>query len=144
MYQIDRDDDDDDPTLDERPAHTSARVLVADDDEAMRLLVAATLAGEGYTVAEASSGPDVVRKFDALSADLVVLDFRMPGMTGIEVIEKLRARDHGTPIILMTAFADPGVCEEADRLGVPVLSKPFPLEHLTRTAVLLLAQRHAS
>jgi two-component system response regulator (stage 0 sporulation protein F) len=126
-----------------------ARVLVVDDDGAMRQLVMAALGSEGFEVNEAISGSDLAGVLNSIitdarpsdGVDLIILDLRMPGMTGLEIIRKLRAACWGTPAILMTAFPDPDVVAEATRLGVPVLAKPFALDVLTRTAIsLLLAQ----
>lgn len=136
--------DDENVTL---PGLPGARILVADDDEAMRSLVSSELASEGFMVSEAVSGTDLLLSLDtanedaASGVDLIVLDFRMPGMSGLEVLRLLRAAHWGTPAILMTAFADPKVIAEAGRLGVPVLSKPFPLETLTRVAISLLVEQ---
>jgi CheY-like chemotaxis protein len=129
----------------------AARVLVADDDEAMRLLVTSTLEDEGYQVNEAISGSDLLRALDSIAVDawptdgvdLIVLDLRMPGMNGLDVVRRLQAAHWFTPTILMTAFAGPEVIAEAARLGVPVLSKPFGLDALTQTAGRLLSE-HAT
>jgi two-component system response regulator (stage 0 sporulation protein F) len=124
-------------------------VLVVDDDESMRQLVGAALVNEGFEVNEAVSGSDLVWVLNSIIADagpsdgvdLIVLDLRMPGMNGLEIVRKLRDARWRTPAILMTAFPDPEVLTEANRLGVPVLSKPFSLEALTRMAVTLLLHR---
>ena len=139
-------DDEEDTQPGVRPR--GARVLVVDDDEAMRELVASALDSEGFEVNEAHSGTDLMRTLESImvdawpsdGVDLLVLDLRMPGMSGLEIVRKLRAADWTTPAILMTAFADRDVIAEAARLGVPVLSKPFALEALTRVAVSMLAE----
>lgn len=126
-----------------------ARVLVADDDEDTRHLVTSTLESEGYEVNEASSGTDLLRALEPITmdlqspdgVDLIVLDQRMPGMSGLEIVRRLRAAHWVTPAILMTGFAEPNIVAEAARLGVPVLSKPFALETLTETALSLLVDQ---
>lgn len=124
-----------------------ARVLVADDDDAMRSMVAAALSHEGYLVSEVASGVELLRVIETSTldawpldgVDLIVSDLRMPGLTGLDVLHKLHASRSATPFILMTAFADPELIALAQRFGVPVLSKPFDLEMLTHTAASLLA-----
>jgi len=120
-----------------------ARVLVADDDADMRELVTERLVSSGYYVREAESGSDVVRLMESIgvdrkldAVDILVIDNRMPGITGLEAIRRLRARDWQRPAILMTAFPEDDVKREAALLGVPILPKPFSPELLT-TAVLL-------
>lgn len=154
--EFDRDwDDDEVPTLKmhRERREPGARVLVVDDDVEMRFLVTTTLAAEGFEIDEAGSGTELLHAFERLrldrgpldGVDLIVLDLRMPGMNGLEVVRRLRAADSTTPAILMTAFAEPEIYTEAATLGVPVLSKPFPLEALTKTAVSLLMSRvHSS
>ena len=130
----------------------AARVLVAEDDDSLRFIVASRLLDDGYEVVEADSGPDLLTKLHSLSLDefpsdgidLLVLDHRMPGMTGMDVVKKLRAERCNVPIIIMTAFPDLAMQAEARRLGVPLLPKPFSLERLSDVAVsTLLAGRHA-
>lgn len=124
------------------------RVIVADDDEAMRMLLAAALETEGFEVVEASSGHELVRTLDGVPRDgahgdgvaLVLVDFRMPGMNGLEAVRTLRAAHWEMPIIMMTAFADPELQAEAVGLGIPVLSKPFRLDVLTNLVELLLSR----
>ena len=133
-----------------------ARVLVVDDDGSMRELVTRRLASEGYDVHEAVSGGELLRVLQSISVDcwpldgvdLIVLDNRMPGITGLEAIRRLRAAHWETPAILMTAFPEAGVKSEAAILGVPILPKPFSLDLLTSTILLSLlskpdrAERH--
>ena len=130
---------------------SGARVLVVDDDPAMRSLVTAELVHEGYVVKEASSATELLCAIDgdalrSAGMDLIVLDLRMPGPTGLEVVRALRDARQDMPAILMTAFPEPDLIVEAAGLGVPVLSKPFALEKLTRATVVLLVEhtKHAT
>jgi len=119
-----------------------ARILVADDDDAMRTTVAFTLLDDGHVVEEAASGNEVLRLVEAAGSsvsreqdyDLVVMDIRMPGLSGLETVRRLRALRSAPPVILMTAFASPAVIDDARALRVPLLSKPFSLGDLRRLA----------
>ena len=84
------------------------RILIVDDNEANRALAAATLEGEDYELELCSSGPEAIAAFTARAPDCILLDIRMPGMTGIEVCEKIRALPGGaeTPIVFLTAQRD--------------------------------------
>ena len=112
-----------------------ARILVADDDEAMRTTVAFTLLDDGYVVDEVESGNEVLRRVATSSEyDLVVMDIRMPGLSGLETARRLRAIRSAPRVILMTAFPSPAVIDDARALHVPLLSKPFALGELRRLA----------
>jgi DNA-binding response OmpR family regulator len=123
-----------------------SRVLVAEDDDALRELVVGRLEDDGHEVFEARSGHEVlglVRRialdsFPTDDLDLVILDHRMPGLSGVEVLHELRARHSETPIILMTAFPDPWVDKLTQRLGAALLPKPFSLRALSESASTLL------
>jgi CheY-like chemotaxis protein len=117
----------------------SGRVLVVDDDDAMRATIVFTLSDDGYEVEEAASGDEAMRALarDQAAAErfaLIVMDVRMPGLSGLDTVRRLRALHRTTPIVLMTAFASPETMEEAQALDVPLLSKPFELAALTRLA----------
>jgi CheY-like chemotaxis protein len=128
----------DDPT-ETKPRPERACVLVVDDDSDMRELVTSRLTSEGYDVREAASGSELLRAVQSMrldrwpldAVDLIVLDNRMPGMTGLDAVRKLRGAHWETPAILMTAFPDADVKREAAALGVTLLPKPFSLELLS-------------
>lgn len=114
------------------------RVLVAEDQDEMRTLLRRALKRRGYDVVEAPDGPQLVQAIvDGLMApetqapDLIVTDVRMPGFSGLEVLARLRRDGWSTPFILITAFGDVQVHEEAAMLGAAcVLNKPFAMEDL--------------
>ena len=103
----------------------AVRVLVADDEDDMRLLVAQQLrlGGPVDVVGEASDGEEALVRFRELEPDVVVLDQRMPGRSGIEVAELMRHEDPDVRIVLYTAYADAAVQEEAERLDVALVQK---------------------
>lgn len=131
-----------------QPEHLfeGARVIVVDDDDGMRDLVTAILESEGYRVQEAVSGDALMQRLSSIDADpspldgvdLVLLDNRMPGITGLEAIRRLRAHHARPPMLLMTAFPETRVKLEAAALGVPILPKPFTVEQLTTAIVVSL------
>jgi CheY-like chemotaxis protein len=114
------------------------RILLGEDQDEMRTLLRRALKRRGYDVVEASDGPQLVRAIvDGLLAprtevpDLIVTDVRMPGFSGLEVLARLRREGWTTPFILITAFGDAQLHEEAARLGAArVLNKPFAMEDL--------------
>lgn len=146
MALMDESDSHDRETTDRQPRFGGARVLVVDDDGAMRELVSHRLTKDGFSVHEAVSGRDLLGLLGRITADrwplddvdLILIDNRMPGMSGLQAIRALRAAHWDTPAILMTAFPDETVKKEAQTLGVPVLPKPFPLDLLTNAIVVVL------
>jgi len=102
------------------------RILVVDDKEMMRDSVAATLARRSYAVTTANDGPSAVRKFQQKPFDAIVTDLQMPGMTGIELIDAVRAVDDQIPIIVMTAYGTIETAVDAMRRGAfDYITKPF-------------------
>jgi DNA-binding NarL/FixJ family response regulator len=97
------------------------RVLIVDDDADIRGLLRATIAiaGEGLrVVGEAVDGLDGLTKWRDERPDVVVLDQRMPGQTGLETAAQILAEQPGQPIGLFTAYLDSEVVAEAARVGV--------------------------
>jgi len=125
------------------PEGATARttVLVADDDDDMRALIARTLRDDGYEVTEARDGADLLAQLEASlddprrRPDIVVSDVIMPELSGLGVLEALRRAQQRLPVILMTVVSDETIHTVAKRLGaVGVLHKPFDIDDL-RTAI---------
>ncbi|MEO8841066.1 MAG: response regulator [Kofleriaceae bacterium] len=125
------------------------RVLVAEDDPKMREMVSDRLRRDGCDVVDVATGDEALGLMDMIAArqapiddlDLVIMDVRMPGLSGIEVVYLLRAFRWNTPILLMTAYPEPALLDEADRLGVPILAKPFGFSRLTEAAGAAMRER---
>jgi len=104
-------------------ATTAAKVLLVDDEEIVREATAAMLTDAGYTVMQAGSAAEALKIARGESEpDIVVADYKMPGMSGIELAEALRATRPSIPILLITGFAN---LTDADSGGLPRLAKPF-------------------
>ena len=104
-------------------------ILVADDDAAIRLLLRTVLEEEGYTVTEATEGQGALDGLKAGTYDLVLLDMRLPGMTGIEVLKGLREKEGEVPAILMTAYGSPNIAIQASSLGAySYITNPFDVD----------------
>ncbi|MBS1177693.1 MAG: response regulator transcription factor [Proteobacteria bacterium] len=114
-------------------------ILVADDQTDIRDLLVMNLRGAGYDVAAVADGAAALASQAERHSDLLILDLMMPALDGLEVCKALRARGHGTPILMLTAKST-----ELDRvLGLELgaddyLTKPFSLaELLARVKALL-------
>jgi DNA-binding response OmpR family regulator len=114
------------------------KVLIADDDADLRELIAFTLAQAGYLVIKAANGPAAVQAFETESADLVVLDINMPGLSGFQVCEAIRARSR-VPVMMLTVRGEEEDLVRALGLGADdYLTKPFsPRTLLARIKALL-------
>ncbi|WP_432168044.1 response regulator transcription factor [Streptomyces sp. bgisy031] len=121
------------------------RVLVVDDDPTVAEVVAGYLGRAGYDVDRAADGPAALDRADAHGPDLVVLDLMLPGMDGLEVCRRLRARGP-VPVIMLTARGD----EDERILGLEVgaddyVTKPFsPRELVLRVESVLRRARAAT
>jgi len=80
-------------------------VLIVDDEVHIRELYRSELEDEGYAVQLAASGKEALEIVEESPPDVILLDIQMPGMDGIELLEKLLGRDKGIPIILNTAYS---------------------------------------
>ncbi|MBI4483460.1 MAG: response regulator [Acidobacteria bacterium] len=80
-------------------------ILVVDDEKNIRKLYEKELGESGYRVVLASDGKEALAQVDRCNPDLVVLDIRMPGMNGIEVLSGILAKNNRLPVILNTAYA---------------------------------------
>lgn len=109
---------------------TGERVLIVDDDERLRDVIDQYLRSEGYLTLTAVDGPEAVRIWQERKPDLIILDWMLPGFSGLEVARAVR-KQGATPIIMLTARS-----EETDKLlGLELgaddyLTKPFSMREL--------------
>jgi DNA-binding NtrC family response regulator len=80
------------------------RLLVADDEKNLRELYKTELEDEGYEVDTASNATDVLQLLEKGEYNVIILDIKMPGMSGIDLLQKIMARDKRQPVILNTAY----------------------------------------
>ena len=95
----------------------TAHVLVVDDEGAIRYSVSKTLQRVGYNVAEAASGEEALDTMKKHHFDVVLTDIRMPGLTGVELLKRIKEQAPDAIVILMTGYASLGTAVEALRLG---------------------------
>ena len=101
-------------------------IFVVDDDRYVLESVTTLLRESGFTVISFDNGRDAIRRFASEPVDLVLTDINMPGMTGIELLEKIRYLDHETPVLLMTAYADLDTAVKAIQKGAfDFIIKPY-------------------
>lgn len=102
------------------------RIFVVDDDRFVLESVTSLLREYGFSVHPFASGQEAVKEFVREPVDLVLTDINMPGMDGIELLEKIRFLDNDTPVVLMTAYADVDVAVKAIQKGAfDFIIKPY-------------------
>jgi signal transduction histidine kinase/CheY-like chemotaxis protein len=106
-----------------RRHHKGAVILLVDDDSAVREVTAFMLRELGYVILEAGSGGAALDLLDGANVDLVVLDFAMPGMNGMEVAKQVHSRFPTLPVLFITGFADQSALGKVDYAGI--IKKPF-------------------
>ncbi len=107
------------------------RILVVDDEPAVRELVAKTLEMANYDVDAAPDGASALGKLDASEYDLLITDLKMPGMDGLSVIREARRRTADLPVIIITGYSTEATAIEAINIGVSgYLVKPFRLPRI--------------
>ncbi|MBR0900671.1 response regulator [Bradyrhizobium tropiciagri] len=108
-------------------------ILVIDDDSAMRDSLAFLLDVNGFSVATFETATDFLDRFARHAVDCVISDIRMPGMSGLELVRKLKADAIACPVILMTGHGDVALAVEAMKAGaIDFIEKPFEDETLLR------------
>lgn len=120
------------------------KVLIVDDAGPVVVLCVNVLQALGYGVKGANRGEaalDILRKE---RFDLMVLDYKMPGMTGFEVFTQARALHRDLAVVLVTGHGTPDIVDEAHRLGfASILLKPFTSDELRSTVERVFADRDA-
>jgi two-component system, NtrC family, response regulator AtoC len=121
---------------------SAATVLVVDDDRTIRRNLVQFLESEGYQALEAANGDEALASIRTTDPDAVLLDLKMPGRDGLEVLRELGSILADLPVIVVTAFGGSAAAIEAMRRGAyDYLSKPFDLDEILLTLRRALRQR---
>jgi CheY-like chemotaxis protein len=115
--------------------NASRKVLVVDDDPAVRKSIDRVLTGKGYAVITAENGEEALRKLNEEKYDLVYTDIRMPGISGLEVAEQVKARKPWTPVVIITGYGTDAAQARAKAAGVAsFVHKPLSPEMIEDSA----------
>jgi DNA-binding NtrC family response regulator len=122
----------------------NACILITDDDAVSCQLFAKVLKGEGYEVAWVQTGEEALARLAQSEPNLLLIDVRLPGMTGLDVTRTVRHKHPSLPVIVMTGFGSMETAVEAIHEGAfDYISKPMNLEELKHTVARALVQREA-
>lgn len=111
------------------------KVLIVDDQFGIRILLNEVLQKEGYETYQASNGNQALENVTNHSPDLVLLDMKIPGMDGIEILKRMKKLDQNIRVIIMTAYGELDMIQEAKDLGALThFAKPFDIDDI-RSAV---------
>lgn len=107
------------------------RILVVDDQYGIRLLLKEVFSKENLNISQASNGNQALEVIQQEKPDLILLDMKMPGMDGIELLRRLRQMGLSAKVIMMTAYGELDMVTEASKLGALAhFTKPFDIEEL--------------
>ena len=110
------------------------RILIVDDDTGQRSLLKSFLVGQGFTIVTAASGNEALSLLDSVHPDMLISDVRMPELSGLDLLERVREQIPSLPVLLVTAYADVRDAVGAIRSGaVDYLEKPIDLDELLAT-----------
>ena len=122
-------------------AREGPRILVVDDDDSVIRVMQQFFATAGYRVEFAQHGGDALTLVQHDPPDLVLLDLMMPGMNGVEVLQRILALRATLPVIIVTARADATLAEQTRALGAfAYVTKPFEFAYLARIVHLALTR----
>lgn len=118
------------------------KVLVVDDQNGIRILLMEVFSSEGYTTFQAANGKMALEIVRSDSPDLVLLDMKIPGMDGLEILKHIKELNPDIKVIMMTAYGELDMIKEAMDLGALMhFTKPFDIDEMRAAVNMHLKQR---
>jgi len=109
----------------------SNRILIADDEPSNAKILGEELTDRGYAVETANNGSGTLKKVESSPPDLIILDYMMPDLSGLDVLKELRKRGNDTPVIMITAYGSIERAVEAMKEGAyDFITRPFEPDHM--------------
>ena len=120
------------------------RILLADDEDGLRMTIAAWLGDEGFDVEQAENGLDAIKLVQTNDFDIALLDIKMPGANGLEVLRYVKKNSSPTEVVMMTGMSDVSMAVEAMKLGAKeYLTKPIDMDQLVPQLHSIMKKRDA-
>jgi DNA-binding response OmpR family regulator len=112
------------------------KILVVDDELLICEFLDEFLSQKGYQVITVTDGEEAIKRFEKDKPHIVLLDIKMPGVSGIEVLHRIKEIDTKTVVIILTAIVDPDIVQNIQKMGVnDYLVKPIDLECLEKILI---------
>lgn len=109
------------------------KILIVDDQYGIRVLLDEVFRKEGYTTFQAANGVQALTIAQNEDPDLVILDMKIPGMDGLEILKRIKNLNQDIQVIMITAYGELDLIQEAMRLGALThFTKPFDIDELRR------------
>ncbi|EGL82891.1 response regulator receiver protein [Caldalkalibacillus thermarum TA2.A1] len=110
-----------------------AKILIVDDQYGIRMLLSEVFQSEGYLTFEAANGQQALEITRKERPNLVLLDMKIPGMNGLDILKHLKEYDSTIQVIMMTAYGELDMIKEAMQLGALThFAKPFDIDELRK------------
>lgn len=109
-------------------------ILIIDDQRGIRMLLAEVFRREGHSTILTSNGVEAFLEVEKAEPDCILLDMKLPGMSGTEILERLKKEHPNIPVIMMTAYEDDELMKRAYDLGaLKLFTKPFDIYEMRDT-----------
>src|SRR5690348_13438770 len=109
----------------------SDKILVVDDDPSNRTILAQELAHKGFAVDTVRGGKEALARIESAPPDLVIVDYMMPDLSGLEVLQELRRKGNDIPVIMITAYGSVERAVETMKVGAyDFITRPFDPDHI--------------
>jgi DNA-binding NtrC family response regulator len=110
----------------------SDKILIVDDEPSNRKILQQELTHRGYAVDTANDGSEALKKVETTRPDLIILDYTMPGLSGLDVLKELRKKEDDTPVVMITAYGTVDRAVQAMKEGAyDFITRPFEPDHIT-------------
>lgn len=111
----------------------AGKILIVDDQFGIRILLNEVMIREGYETYQAANGVQALEIVQNHAPDLILLDMKIPGMDGIEILKRVKKIDSDISVIIMTAYGELDMIQEAKKLGaVTHFAKPFDIDDIRK------------
>lgn len=119
----------------------ASEVLVVDDQEGIRTLLYEVLSNAGYQVHTATTGREALDEFNQREFQLLIIDYKLPGLDGLGVLDILEQQGRKVPVIMISGVAEEITTEKRTYSFIQhILSKPFDVHHLTKLVQAILSE----